>query len=96
MYREPRHPYTLGLLNSFPPLHGPKQELTGIPGAPPDLQALPSGCRFHARCPYVLDKCKTDTPVLDHTGVPGESNRRVACWLNENESLLPAPLHITG
>jgi peptide/nickel transport system ATP-binding protein len=96
MYRKPRHPYTLGLLNSFPPLHGPKQELTGIPGSPPDLQALPSGCRFHPRCPYAFDTCSTVTPTLAHTGVPGESNRQVACWLNENESLLPAPLHITA
>ncbi|MDQ1555546.1 MAG: peptide/nickel transport system ATP-binding protein [Actinomycetota bacterium] len=95
MYREPRHPYTLGLLNSFPPLHGPRQELVGIPGSPPDLQALPTGCTFHPRCPFAMEKCVTDVPVLGPTAVPGEAARRVACWLNEDESLLPAPLHQT-
>ena len=49
---DPRHPYTVGLLRSFPPLHGPIERLTGIPGSPPDLSAPPSGCRFHPRCPY--------------------------------------------
>jgi peptide/nickel transport system ATP-binding protein len=52
MRTEPRHPYTVGLLRSFPPLHGPIERLTGIPGSPPDLAAPPSGCRFHPRCPY--------------------------------------------
>ena len=49
---DPRHPYTIGLLGSFPPLHGPIERLTGIPGAPPDLSAPPAGCRFHPRCQY--------------------------------------------
>ncbi|MCU1549658.1 MAG: transporter ATP-binding protein [Glaciihabitans sp.] len=93
MYREPRHPYTLGLLNSFPPLHGPRQELTGIPGSPPDLQALPTGCAYHPRCPFAMAKCVTDIPVLAATAVAGEPDRRVACWLNEDEALLPDALH---
>ena len=49
---EPQHPYTQGLLRSFPPLRGPLTRLSGIPGAPPDLAAPPSGCRFHSRCPH--------------------------------------------
>jgi peptide/nickel transport system ATP-binding protein len=53
---DPRHPYTVGLLGSFPPLHGPIERLTGIPGAPPDLSAPPSGCRFHPRCQYCTGK----------------------------------------
>jgi peptide/nickel transport system ATP-binding protein len=48
----PRHPYTQGLLQSFPPLRGPLARRTGIPGSPPDLAAPPSGCRFHPRCPH--------------------------------------------
>jgi peptide/nickel transport system ATP-binding protein len=52
LYREPRHPYTHGLMQSFPPLHGPLARMTGIPGAPPDLAAPPEGCRFHPRCPH--------------------------------------------
>jgi peptide/nickel transport system ATP-binding protein len=47
-----RHPYTQGLIGSFPPLTGPVERLVGIPGAPPDLAAPPSGCRFHPRCPH--------------------------------------------
>jgi len=50
----PQHPYTQGLLHSFPPLSGPKVPLTGIPGSPPDLRDLPTGCRFHPRCPHCL------------------------------------------
>ena len=55
-----QHPYTQGLLQSFPPLTGPLERLTGIPGSPPDLRNPPSGCRFHPRCPH----CTTDTPDL--------------------------------
>ena len=51
---DPRHPCTQGLMRSFPPLHGLLTRLTGIPGAPPDLAAPPSGCRFHPRCPHCV------------------------------------------
>jgi peptide/nickel transport system ATP-binding protein len=54
------HPYTQGLLESFPPLTGPRTRLTGIPGAPPELREPPSGCRFHPRCPH----CLPDNPAL--------------------------------
>jgi peptide/nickel transport system ATP-binding protein len=50
----PQHPYTQGLLKSFPPLSGPLTRLTGIPGSPPDLRDPPSGCRFHPRCPHCV------------------------------------------
>ena len=50
----PQHPYTQGLLQSFPPLAGPLTRMAGIPGAPPDLRDPPSGCRFHPRCPHCL------------------------------------------
>jgi peptide/nickel transport system ATP-binding protein len=50
----PRHPYTIGLLHSFPPLSGPRMRMTGIPGSPPDLADPPSGCRFHTRCPHCV------------------------------------------
>jgi len=55
-----RHPYTQGLLQSFPPLTGPFERLTGIAGSPPDLAAPPSGCRFHPRCP----QCLAERPAL--------------------------------
>jgi peptide/nickel transport system ATP-binding protein len=49
---DPQHPYTQGLLRSFPPLRGTLTRLSGIPGAPPDLAEPPAGCRFHPRCPH--------------------------------------------
>ena len=53
----PAHPYTKGLLNSFPSLHGGRRELTGIAGSPPDLRTLPSGCPFLPRCRFGTDAC---------------------------------------
>jgi peptide/nickel transport system ATP-binding protein len=50
----PQHPYTQGLLRSFPPLDGARTRLIGIPGSPPDLGDPPSGCRFHPRCPHCV------------------------------------------
>jgi len=50
------HPYTLGLIGSFPSLTGPLVRMTGIPGAPPDLATPPAGCRFHPRCPHCNDE----------------------------------------
>ena len=55
-----RHPYTQGLISSFPPLTGPVERLVGIPGTPPDLAAPPAGCRFHPRCRY----CRPENAAL--------------------------------
>jgi peptide/nickel transport system ATP-binding protein len=52
LHADARHPYTLGLIRSFPSLTGPLERMTGIPGAPPDIAAPPEGCRFHPRCPH--------------------------------------------
>jgi peptide/nickel transport system ATP-binding protein len=57
LYEHPLHPYTAGLMNSFPSIRGPKVKLTGIPGSPPDLAAPPSGCRFHPRCAQAMQIC---------------------------------------
>jgi peptide/nickel transport system ATP-binding protein len=80
----PRHPYTQGLLRSFPPLHGPLARLTGIPGTPPDLADPPTGCRFHPRCPHCVRdgsplfvRQTTERPVL----VEVEPGHHVACHL---------------
>ncbi len=59
--RTPRHPYTEGLLRAFPSVHGDSSP-DSIPGAPPSLMSPPAGCRFHPRCPRVVDRCRTDTP----------------------------------
>jgi len=66
LYRRPRHPYTYGLLNSFPSLHGPHRRLTGIPGSPPDLRSVPPGCAFHSRCAFAFAACHTIEPALLH------------------------------
>jgi peptide/nickel transport system ATP-binding protein len=88
LFRAPRHPYTQGLLNSFPSLHGEWRRMAGIPGSPPDLRRVPSGCPFHPRCPYAFDKCATDEPVLLELG-PG---RAAACWLHGGDRTPPAEL----
>ena len=64
VFDRPLHPYTQGLLEAFPSVRGPRVHLKGIPGNPPDLARLPSGCRFHPRCPYAIDKCAQVAPEL--------------------------------
>jgi len=63
IYRNPKHPYTQGLLNSIPTLRKEKK-LKFIPGSPPDLSATKPGCRFFDRCPEAMDKCNTDPPKI--------------------------------
>jgi len=78
LFREPRHPYTVGLMNSFPALDALDDVvMTGIPGAPPDLAAPPSGCRFHPRCPHAMSVCKRDEPLLAAVSLA----HSVACYL---------------
>jgi peptide/nickel transport system ATP-binding protein len=80
LYLHPRHPYSYGLLNSFPSLHGPRRKMAGIPGSPPDLRTVPPGCAFHPRCPLVIDVCHEVLPPLEsvHGEDPGQL---VACHL---------------
>jgi peptide/nickel transport system ATP-binding protein len=59
----PSHPYTMGLMNAFPDLDGPTGTLAPIEGSPPDLHHPPPGCRFSARCPFVLPVCRVDVPA---------------------------------
>lgn len=88
MYRTPRHPYSYGLLNSFPLLHGPRQMLTGIVGFPPDLRQLPSGCPFNPRCTFVHEGCTEVRPTLTVSPVSGDSpNHLVACSLYEGGAI---------
>ncbi len=70
LFDHPRHHYTQGLMNSFPSISGPKRRLTGIPGAPPDMVAPPSGCRFHPRCLAAQACCaeKVPAPTMDENG----------------------------
>jgi peptide/nickel transport system ATP-binding protein len=89
LYRAPRHPYTLGLLGSFPSLHGPRTRLSGIAGSPPDLRTPPPGCAFHPRCGYALDICRTDVPIMLPVGA---GDRTAACWLQTAGRAAPPEL----
>ena len=80
LYLDPRHPYSHGLLNSFPNLHGPRRSMSGIPGSPPDLRAVPAGCAFHPRCPMAFGPCQSVEPVLKPIQIGGET-RQVSCHL---------------
>ena len=64
VFDSPRHPYTRGLLEAFPSIRGPKTQLRGIPGNPPDLGSPPPGCRFNPRCPHAIDMCFSTEPGL--------------------------------
>jgi peptide/nickel transport system ATP-binding protein len=79
IFYQPHHPYTEGLLESLPAYGDDRERLIPIPGQPPSLINLPSGCPFHPRCPYVFDRCKAETPDLGPVG--GDVTHLSACWL---------------
>ena len=76
----PFHPYTMGLTNAFPDLARASDQLVPVPGNPPDLRDPPNGCRFAARCPFALDRCRSDDPQLERVG----GNHDAACWRGDN------------
>ncbi len=96
LYRAPRHPYSYGLLHSSPGLRGPRVRMTGIAGSPPDLGDLPSGCVFHPRCKYAMERCLTQPPPLitPPADLRAARHRLVACWLHEEQA--PAELAVAG
>ncbi len=76
IFRDPQHPYTLGLLGSIPKLAVEEDRLATIPGTVPNPQAMPTGCLFNPRCPIAIDKCRAEVPpLIDIT--PGH---KTACW----------------
>ena len=89
LFRAPRLPYTHGLLHCFPPLHGPRIAMEGIPGSPPDLRDLPSGCPFNPRCRWAMPKCRQELPRMEPLN--GDA-REVACWLHRDGAKVPAEL----
>ncbi len=68
MFYRPRHAYTLGLLEAIPRLSVGAEELHSIPGSPPDLVDPPPGCKFHIRCPFAVEQCKTTIPPFEQVG----------------------------
>ena len=87
IYRNPRHPYTIALLNSVPRLDATERvRLDAIEGLPPDLVDLPQGCSFAPRCKYAYERCTQETPVLVET----DTNHTSACWRHDELTELAA------
>lgn len=83
VFRDPRHPYTRGLLASVPRIATPRGErLVPIDGAPPDGANLPAGCSFRDRCPLAVERCAIEVPPL----VRDESGHKAACWVTMEDS----------
>jgi len=76
IFHRPIHPYTMGLMSSFPSIVGEKTDLVTIPGEPPDLLNPPPACRFHPRCPYATEICREQEPEFKDYG----GGHFAACW----------------
>jgi len=87
LFRNPQHPYTLGLLGSLPRLdYDQREPLVSIDGLPPVLLQKPAYCPFVPRCTYVTDKCRQANPILEKI----TADHRVACWVKpKTRSLQP-------
>lgn len=83
LFKDPKHPYTKGLIESIPRLDEDRERLFMIKGMVPDPTALPKGCLFADRCDNCMEKCKNKLPAL--TNVPGEEGRKVRCFLYSDE-----------
>lgn len=82
--KKPYHPYTMGLRNAFPSILGNKKNLISIPGVPPNLVDPPPGCRFSPRCPFSLNICKVDEPLL----IQIDTDQFAACHRGREANLL--------
>ena len=76
IFRNPGHPYTIGLIKAVPTLTSDQSSLVSVPGSPPDLIELPTGCKFHPRCPLADERSRSEEPPLTEIA-PGH---HVACW----------------
>ncbi|ABW18889.1 ABC transporter ATP-binding protein [Alkaliphilus oremlandii] len=81
LFKDPKHPYTIGLMKSKPSLEGSAKRLDVIPGSVPNPLAMPEGCSFHPRCSHAMEVCKKQVPELTSIG----GGRKVRCWLYNNE-----------
>ena len=78
--KNPKHPYSKGLMGSIPSLHHKSEELVQIEGSMPRLTEIPDGCAFHPRCPHCFDRCRSQRPNLLNT-----EPTKAACWLYDCE-----------
>jgi peptide/nickel transport system ATP-binding protein len=86
VFANPKHPYTQGLLKSVPNIKMDKGELYKMGGEPPSLLHPPTGCRFHPRCPFVMDICSKEEPAFR----PVVGDQLVSCWLYQQNGMHPA------
>src|SRR5262249_17115334 len=77
IFNEPAHPYTRALIESIPKFGDATERLTAIEGQPPDPAALPPGCAFHPRCPYVIDRCRAEAPPESQLA----RQHHARCWV---------------
>ena len=84
LFKNPKHPYTQGLLNSTPKIHQLKDQLESIEGNVPTPSNLPKGCKFHPRCPFSMEKCSQQDPPL----LQVNSDSSVRCWLHEGKEVI--------
>ncbi|MGY6211161.1 ABC transporter ATP-binding protein [Cytobacillus firmus] len=84
LFKNPKHPYTQGLLNSTPKIHQLKDQLESIEGNVPTPSNLPKGCKFHPRCPFSMEKCSLQDPPL----LQLNSESSVRCWLHEGKEVI--------
>ena len=73
LFYRPRHPYSVGLLKAVPRVTGELGTLESITGSPPDLVRPPSGCAYHPRCPFAIDRCRIEDPALSPVDSPGHT-----------------------
>ncbi|MCC3646588.1 ABC transporter ATP-binding protein [Cytobacillus oceanisediminis] len=84
LFKNPKHPYTQGLLNSTPKIHQLKDQLESIEGNVPTPSNLPKGCKFHPRCPFSMEKCSQQDPPL----LQLNSESSVRCWIHEGKEVI--------
>lgn len=85
VFNNPRHPYTVGLMNALPQSKGPKENLVSIPGNMPDLIEVPSGCSFRDRCEHATDKCAETEPRLLQTDPEGAASDHASACIRVDE-----------
>src|SRR5690606_11561217 len=81
LFKDPKHPYTVGLMKSKPNLEGNAKRLDVIPGSVPNPLAMPNGCSFHPRCSHAMETCQREVPELEEISL----GRKVRCWLYTSE-----------
>lgn len=83
LYKNPQHPYTIGLMNSLPRIDLDLNRLINIQGSPPDMLIQNPGCPFIERCPNAFDRCKNENPSLQKIN----DKHHVACWWDVNKKI---------